>query len=148
MRFRGWLYGLFMKQARKDFQVTHDAIIKDLEHISVGTHCFIGNGSIIMGSGEIKIGDEVLIAPHVVVISGNHSMKNGSFRYGKANIGNIHIGEGAWIAANCTVQRGASLPAHSVLSANSFLNKAFNEEYALYGGVPARFVKPLNTCHD
>ncbi len=137
-----------MEHAGKDFQVTHDAIIKDLEHILVGAHCFIGNGSVMMGSGKIEIGDEVLIAPHVVVISGNHSMKNGSFRYGKADIGNINIGEGAWIAANCTVQRGAILPAHSVLSANSFLNKPFKEEFALYGGVPARFIKTLEICYD
>lgn len=147
MRFRGWLYGMFMEKSGCDFQVTHDAIIKDLEHISVGDHCFVGNTTVIMGSGCIEIGDEVLIAPHVVVISGNHTFVNGSFRYGKADAGRISIGTGSWIAANCTVQRGACLPAHSVLSANSFLNKAFNEEYIIYGGVPARSLKRLEN-HD
>ena len=42
MRFRGWLYGLGMKKCGCDFQVTHDAYIKDLQGISVGSHCFVG----------------------------------------------------------------------------------------------------------
>lgn len=146
MCFRGWLYGLFMEHAGKDFQVTHDAIIKDLEHISVGTHCFIGNGSIVMGSGDIKIGDEVLIAPHVVIISGNHTLLHNSFRYGMIKTGKVVIESGTWIAANCTVQRGAILPSSSVLSANSFLNKAFYENHTLYGGVPAKAIKSLIDC--
>ena len=31
MRFRGFLYGVGMKKCGKDFQVTHNAIIKELE---------------------------------------------------------------------------------------------------------------------
>ena len=143
MRFRGWLYGLFMKSCGKDFQVTHDAIIRDLARIEVGSHCFIGNNSFIMGSGTIYIDDEVLIAPHVIIISGNHGLKDGSFRYGTGDHGHIHIGRGAWIAGNSTICKGGYLPDGSVLSANSFLNKSFNEKYSLYGGVPARFIKNI-----
>ena len=144
MRFRGRLYGVFMEKAGCDFQVTHDAIIKDLEHISVGAHCFVGNASVIMGSGSIEIGDEVMIAPHVVIISGNHTAIYGSFRYGAIEKGKVVIEHGSWIASNCTVQRGAILPEGSVLSANSFLNKKYHERNALYGGVPAKFIKYIN----
>ena len=143
MRLRGYLYGLGMSYCGGDFQVTHDAVIKDLQGISVGKHCFVGNGSIIMGSGTIIIEDEVLIAPHVIIISGNHVLKNGSFRYGRGDTGNITIGKGAWIAGNCTISKGSRLPAGSVLSANSLLNKCFNEEYSIYGGVPAKFIKRI-----
>ncbi len=143
MRFRGWLYGLGMDKCGYDFQVTHDAIIKDLMGISIGNHVFVGNGTVIMGSGTITIEDEVMFAPHCIAISGNHVQKNGSFRYGKGDIGHINIGRGAWVAGNSTIGRGATLPSGSVLSANSFLNKPFSEESALYGGVPARFIKKL-----
>ncbi len=144
MRFRGWLYGLGMAHCGRDFQVTHDAILKDLLGISVGNHVFIGNGTVIMGSGSIMIEDEVMFAPHCIIISGNHVMKNGSFRYGKGDYGHIHIGRGAWVAGNSTIGRGASLPESSVLSANSFLNKSFTEKSTLYGGVPARLIKKLD----
>ena len=146
MRFRGWCYGLWMEQCGHDFQVTHDAYIKDLDYLSVGNHVFVGNGTVIMGSGTITIEDEVMFAPHCIAISGNHTMKDGSFRFGRSNPGHIHIGRGAWVAGNSTIQKGGTLPAHSVLSANSFLNKAFEETYGLYGGSPARFIKPLEQC--
>lgn len=141
MRLRGFFYGLGMKKCGKDFQVTHDAIIKDLQGISVGNKCFVGNHTIIMGSGTITIEDEVLFAPHVIVISGNHTSENGSFRYGKGEVGDILICRGSWVAGNSTIQKGAILPADSVLSASSFLNKAYKDEHAVYGGVPAKLLK-------
>lgn len=143
MRFRGWFYGLGMEKCGKDFQVTHDAVIKGLQRISVGNHVFIGNHSIIMGSGTIDIEDEVQLAPHVILISGNHTSLNKSYRYGKGAVGHIHIGYGAWVAGNSTIQKDSSLPANSVLSANSFLNKVFTEEDSIYGGVPAKFLKKI-----
>jgi maltose O-acetyltransferase len=146
MRLRGWLYGLGMKYKGKDFQVTHDAIIKDLWGISVGNNVFVGNGTVIMGSGTIEIDDEVQFAPHCIIISGNHTMKNGSFRYGKGDSGHIEIGKGSWVAGNSTIQRGGRLPEGSVLSANSLLNKRFDEPFALYGGVPAKMIKKLDIC--
>lgn len=143
MRLRGFLYGLGMKKCGTDFQVTHDTIIKDLQGISIGRHVFVGNGSIIMGSGTIEIEDEVLIAPHVIIISGNHGLKDDSFRYGAGECGHIHIGKGAWVAGNSTICKDSTLPAGSVLGANSFLNKIFSERCSLYGGVPAKFIKRL-----
>ena len=92
----------------------------------------------------VSIDDEVMFAPHCIVISGNHVSQNGSFRYGKGDCGHISIGRGSWIAGNCTIGRGSMLPSGSVLSANSFLNKMFCEEGALYGGVPARYIKMLS----
>lgn len=135
-----------MNKHGKDFQVTHDAVVKDLWGISVGKHVFVGNCTVLMGSGTIEIGDEVQFAPHCIVISGNHTMKDGSFRYGKSDRGCIVIGRGSWIAGNCTIQRGSKLPEGSVLSANSFLNKVYEEPFALYGGVPAKMIKKIDVC--
>lgn len=144
MRFRGWLYGLGMAHCGKDFQVTHDAILKDLQGIIVGNNCFVGNGSVLMGSGKIIIEDQVLFAPHVIIISGNHSSMNRSYRYGTGEVGTILIGHGAWIAGNSTIQKDSALPANSVLSANSFLNKCYKIENSIYGGVPAKLIKTLS----
>ena len=146
MRFRGWLYGFAMRHRGRDFQVTHDAVIKDLWGISVGGHVFVGNHTVIMGSGTIDIEDEVQFAPHCIIISGNHTLEGGSFRYGKGDCGHIQICKGAWVAGNSTIQKGSKLPTGSVLSANSFLNKVFEEPYSLYGGVPAKFIKRLESC--
>ena len=141
MRFRGFIYGIGMQHCGKDFQVTHDANVKVLEKISVGNHVFIGNTSLILGGGGVSIEDNVLIGPHVVIVSGNHTFLNGSYRFGKSKLGEIKIKQGSWVAANCTVTQGAVLPETSVLGSNSVLNKAFTEKNSLYAGLPAHWIK-------
>lgn len=144
MRFRGFLYGLGMKKCGKDFQVTHNAIIKELEGLSVGDNCFVGNGSIIMGSGTVIIENQVLIAPNVIIISGNHTSQGGSYRYGKGNAGIIKLEYGSWVAGNCVVQKDSTLPSNSVLAANSVLNTIFTVSNGIYAGNPAKLIKVKN----
>ena len=141
MRLRGWLYGLGLKECGTDLWVTHDAILKDLEHISIGNHVFIGNGTFIMGN--ICIEDEVQIAMHSVLVSNNHTSIDGSYRYGKSDIGYITVKKGAWIAANCTLIKGTVLPQNSVLAANSCLTKEMETPNSVYGGVPAILIKTI-----
>jgi acetyltransferase-like isoleucine patch superfamily enzyme len=55
----------------------------------------------------------------------------------------IEIGEYCFVGTNCVVLGGASLPHHSVLGAQSLLNKKWPDAYRLYGGVPAKPLKEL-----
>lgn len=141
MRIRGFFYGLAMKKCGKDFQVSNNVILKNLSNISIGNNVFIANNSILMGSGFIDIKDEVLIGPNVVIISGNHTKLDSSYRYGKSDNGIIEIDEGCWITSNCTIAKNSKLPKGSVLAANSFLNKKYDIENAIYGGIPAKLIK-------
>ena len=142
MRFRGWLYGLGMKQCGADFWVAHDAILKDLERITVGNHVFIGNGAFVMGF--VTIEDEVQIAMHSVVVSNNHSSENGSYRYGKGEIGQVTIRRGSWVGANCSLVKGAELPENCILAASSCLTKKMDIKNSIYGGIPAKLIKRLD----
>ncbi len=47
IRFRGWLYGLGMKHCRKNFRVTHSAILKELLFMSIGDNVYIVNLEVI-----------------------------------------------------------------------------------------------------
>ena len=55
----------------------------------------------------------------------------------------ILIGEYCFVGTNCVVLGGAALPGYSVLGAKSLLNRAYTEGHTLYGGVPAKAIKPL-----
>lgn len=143
MRFRGWLYGLGMKKCGKNFQVTHDANIKTLERTTIGNNVFIGNGSILLGSGYICIFDDVQIGPHCTLVSGNHKFQDGVFVKKESNIGTIILNKGSWVGANCVLAVNASLPQGSVLGACSFLSKNMDKPNCVYGGVPAKFIKEL-----
>lgn len=143
MRFRGWLYGLGMTSCGKNLQVTHDAILRNLDNMTFGDNIFIANHAILWGGGSLIIDDCVIIAPHATLVTGNHILSNGSFRDGKGVHGVIHLKSGSWVAANCTVCFGAVLPERSILGANSMMNKEFKEVESVYGGVPAKFIKKI-----
>ena len=54
--------------------------------------------------------------------------------------GEIYIGKGSWVGAHSTIVLGARMGVGSLLAANSVLNSNV-EDGAIYGGVPARFIK-------
>ncbi|HEX4638427.1 MAG TPA: hypothetical protein VH170_02970, partial [Chthoniobacterales bacterium] len=56
----------------------------------------------------------------------------------------VRIGKYCFVGTNCVLLGGSMLPDFSVLGAKSLLNKAFNESYQLYGGVPAKPLKKLS----
>ncbi|HCE00006.1 MAG TPA: hypothetical protein DER07_03070 [Armatimonadetes bacterium] len=55
----------------------------------------------------------------------------------------IRIGERCFIGTHCVFLGGSVVPNRSVVGAMSLVNKAYEEEGCLYGGVPARPVKRL-----
>lgn len=55
----------------------------------------------------------------------------------------IIIGDYTFVATNVVILGGSVLPNYSVLGAKSLLNKAFSDEWMLYGGVPAKALKEV-----
>ena len=55
----------------------------------------------------------------------------------------VSIGDYCFIGTDCVLLGGGVLPDYCVLAAKSLLNKAYAEQYMLYGGVPARPLRPL-----
>jgi acetyltransferase-like isoleucine patch superfamily enzyme len=60
---------------------------------------------------------------------------------GATDNGPITIGEGSWIGRNCLVY--ASIGKHSVVAANSFVNKDV-PDYCVVAGNPAKIIKRYN----
>lgn len=56
----------------------------------------------------------------------------------------ILIGDYTFVGTNCVVLGGAVLPSYSVLGAKSLLNKAFDVEWKLYAGVPAKEISDIS----
>jgi acetyltransferase-like isoleucine patch superfamily enzyme len=137
MRFRGWLYSIVMKECGRDFQVSSTTIIKNLENFSCGKNVYLAPFVVVNAVGLISLKNEVMIGFGSALISGNHTMINGSFRYGASSIKSIEIGTGAWIGANCTLVAGAVLPDSSLLAANSVYSKTDQDAFSIFGGVPA-----------
>jgi acetyltransferase-like isoleucine patch superfamily enzyme len=66
------------------------------------------------------------------------------FAAGRQTAEPIEIGEYSFTGTNSVMLGGSVLPHHSVLGAQSLLNKKWDEPYRLYAGVPAKPVKELS----
>ena len=143
MRFRGFLYSLMMNRCGNNFQVCSTAYLNSLNGLKVGDNVYLAHNSIILGK-QIVIEDEVLIGPNTVVVSGNHTYLNHSFRFGKSVVKPILIKRGAWIGANCTIIAGSIIPEASIVGAGSVVSKKFENSHCLYAGNPAKFIKQLD----
>ena len=55
----------------------------------------------------------------------------------------VRIGDYCFIGTDCVLLGGSALPSYSALGAKSLLNKAYDQTYSLYAGVPAKPVKSL-----
>jgi len=140
MRFRGWCYGWLMLRRSQDFQVSGSARLIGLESISVGRHVYIGPGAILLASQVIELDDEVMLAPYTVLADGNHTLRDGSYRYGPRETAPLTIGRGTWIAANCTVMAGVSIGQGVLVAANSAVTRDV-PDFCVVGGTPARVLR-------
>lgn len=143
MRFRGFLYSPMMASCGRNFQVCSTTYINSLQGLSIGNDVYLAHNVVVLGL-HITIENKVMVGPNTVIVGGNHTFLDDSFRFGKSDSKPILIKEGSWVAANCTVLGGATLPCRSILAAGAVLTKSFTENNSLYAGAPSRLIKSLN----
>lgn len=136
-RVRGFLYGVFMPQCGKNFQVSGDVRIINLENFSVGDDVYLAPGVIINAITSIRLNSEAMIGFNCVLVSGNHTFSGKSYRFGKSSSRPIIIGAGTWVSANCTIVPGAEIGPGSLIAANSVV-VGILPPFGKYGGIPAK----------
>ena len=129
-----------------DCEIRHHAVLEVSGRyngtIEIGNHCVIGIGNWLQGSGRIKIGNDVIIGPYVAIVSTNHSHKDIETPIARQPLqtGEIVIEDDVWIGAHCTIAQNVRIGAHSIIGANSFVNKDV-PPYSIVAGAPAKFIK-------
>ena len=106
----------------------------------VGPHAAITNRHLIDCTARVSVGAFTTFAGFNSQIL-THSIDLAACRQSSAP---VTIGEYCFVGTNCVLLGGSALPDRSVLGAKSLLNHAHTEEYYLYGGTPARPIKPLS----
>lgn len=136
-KVRGFLYSLFMKSCGKNLQVSSDVRIINLENLIVGDNVYLAPGCIINAIDSIFIGNEVMLGFNVVIVSGNHTKFNDSYRYGSSKTEPIIIADGAWVGANSTITAGSIIERGVLIGANSLV-RGKTLPNKIYGGVPIK----------
>ena len=128
--------------------------------ITIGKHCYIGEGTRIWSGSRISIGDHVLIAHNVSIFDNlTHPMKWQDRRQhflaiaGHGHPSNIDlgdqpvaIGDDAWIGAHAIILRGVTIGARAIVAAGAIVTRDVPAD-ALVGGNPAKIIRMLDAQH-
>lgn len=110
--------------------------------LSIGDGTYIGNFAHIYCTSKIKIGKNVLIADRIYITDNLHSyadINTPIIAQPILQIGEVYIGDGAWIGENVCVI-GATVGIQSVIGSNSVVTKSI-PDYCVAVGTPAKIIK-------
>lgn len=139
-RLRGVLYGMGMKGRGRNFQVSSNVIIRGLENLTVGDNVYLAPGVVVLAGDSISLGNDVQVAFYCVLTDGNHTANDGSYRFGARAQSPIRIEAGSWIGSHVTVVAGVRIGSGVVIGANSVVTRDIPDG-VLAAGVPAAILR-------
>ncbi len=111
-------------------------------NIHIGENCSINPYTVLYGHGGLKIGNNVLIAGHCLIIPANHIFTDVNIpisKQGETRKG-IIIQDNVWIGSGCRILDGVTIGEGAVVAAGAVVNKNV-QPYTVVGGVPAKIIK-------
>lgn len=107
--------------------------------LTVGKNVIINKGVTILSARRVEIGDNVLIAPDVKIVTVNHDLRDrmNLFRFGK-----VTVKDGAWICIGAILCPGVTIGKNAVVAAGAVVTEDVPDN-AMVGGNPARIIKRL-----
>jgi len=133
---RGYLASKALKRCGTRLRISANVNIYNPQYVTAGNNVYIGYNT-YLGGGEVFLDDEVIIGPFCSIVAGNHTLKDGSYRYGPYEYGTIFIGRGTWLGSHVTVASNVKIGKGCCIAAGSVVVTDV-EDNEIYGGVPAR----------
>ncbi|WP_292426066.1 acyltransferase [Methanoregula sp.] len=95
-------------------------------------------------AGRIRIGNNCLIGPYVLIRSADHNFNNPDVLFNKQGHigGDIIIEDNCWIGGHVTITRNVTIGTGSVVGANSVVTKDI-PPHSLAAGNPAKIIRFL-----
>ena len=115
--------------------------------VLIGANGRVGIGSVIIG--PVEIGEQVIIAQHVVMSGLNHGYEDISrpIRQQPVSTKPIVIEDECWIGANAVITAGVRIGKHSVVAGGSVVTKNV-PPYSVVAGNPARVIKQYDVAQN
>lgn len=123
----------------EDFSIVNNAV----GDVYIGKNSMIGMSNVIIG--PVQVGDNVMLAQHVVASGLNHGYEDVTLppKQQSVNCKKILIEDNVWIGANAVITAGVTVGKHSVVGAGSVVTKDV-PPYSVVAGNPARLLKKYN----
>lgn len=143
LKFRGWLARPFFLECGSRLLLGKNLYFYQPSRIRIGKNVYLAYGTVIIANHDIRIGDDVMVAPYCVISNGRHSRIHASYRFGAVSAKAIRIGSGTWIGSHCSIVDGAVIGSGCLIAANTCVTKKEIPDHSMAGGVPARILKVL-----
>lgn len=140
-KLRGILAKLIFDQCGKNINLENKAFFGDGSGIKIGDNS--GIGSYCELYGEISIGKDIMMAPHVIILARNHEFKDTKIPMrlqGFQEMKPVIIGDDVWIGTRCIILPGVEIGKGSIIAAGSIVTKSV-KPFSIVAGVPAKYVK-------
>lgn len=138
-RLRGFLLRPSFKCCGRNLQVARQVSVNFTNRLEIGSDVFLATGCWLQARGGIVLEDEVQLGPYSVLVTGDHTQIDGSYRFGPSKLAPIRICRGSWIEVHATVTKGVVIGQGALLAANSVATHDI-PPFAKAGGVPARTI--------
>jgi len=141
-KIRYMYYRKHLGKCGKDFKVSKMCTLLGLRDIEVGDNVSLNVGVFINAKGgHVRIGNNVMIGPYVVIRASDHGMNLGMPMKEQPHVGgDIVIDDDVWIGAHAVITRGVHLHNGAVVGAGAVVTKDV-DCYTVVGGVPAKPIK-------
>lgn len=106
-------------------------------HLELGDYVWIGENVWIDNQAKVLIEDNGTVSQGALLLTGNHNYKSVNF---DLIIGEISIGEGAWVCAKSIVGPGVKVGRNAILALGSRTTQDLKEN-GIYSGNPAEYIK-------
>ncbi|MBR3604658.1 MAG: acyltransferase [Candidatus Gastranaerophilales bacterium] len=136
---------------KKTVKIVDGAIfhVQNGSQVLIDENCEIGNGDFyVVTNGDYEnqhklvIGKNCHIARNVLIrTSDGECLIDKNTKLPISEPQDVIINDNCWITSKCTILKGSVLPKNTIVGANSLVNKKFEKENTLIGGVPAKVLK-------
>ncbi|AUS98229.1 acetyltransferase [Clostridium thermosuccinogenes] len=135
--------GIFKKTGR-NVTIEHGAYFGSGRDIEIGDNSGLGLNCRV--NGPLKIGDNVMMGPDVMIFTQNHeySRLDIPMNLQTAPKEPVVIEDDVWIAARAIILPGVTIHKGAIVGAGAIVTKDV-PEYAIVGGNPARVIKYRNS---
>lgn len=81
--------------------------------------CYVNSNSICVSMGNIKIGEDVIIGPNVMIYDHDHMFNENGIVKGYYKVGKISIGNNVWIGAGAIILRDTVIGDNCIIGAGT-----------------------------
>lgn len=112
------------------------------ERVRFGKNVFINSNLMILGSGEVTIGDNALIGPDARFYTVNHTLDVDLRREGWERAFPIVLEEDVWLGGSVVIGPGVTIGRGSVVAAGAVVTKDV-PPMSVVGGNPAKVIRTI-----